>query len=246
MMELEEQIRRIADHAERVEPDLSVPCRGGWSLAARAGAVAVLVLAGALSVGWALTSRDDPQISSLPAVEGSVQLPTAEPSAEPSYDVVNAVLLVSDGRVTINAGASDGVIRGAGVYRDGLIGVIDDVDDAKSTIRMFDSSDLRVPAAVTYEDLDAVDRSGFSTITGHVTASVDGVVFVPDAAGRDPDALVSQDVVVAGGPGSRLQAKTPIGRIERSTTVDGQIVWLLEAQEPVGEGRVTIVIRDDE
>ena len=69
--------------------------------------------------------------------------------------------------------------------------------------------------------------AGFSTQAGYVEARVASSCSCQMTALVDPDDLISRDVVVAGGPGSALQAKTLIGSIERSTTIDGQLVFLL-------------------
>lgn len=220
MTTIEEQIRRLADIAEAAGPRPARHRRRGRRRSGTPLVVGAIIglLVGAAVVGVLTRSpARDRDIASAPSTEAWER--------ERSYDVVEATLSQGRGAASVDVGSDDGLQPGVGVYGDGLMGVVDEVRATSSTVRLLGSDDVAVRATVTYTDALGGDHdSGFSTIEGTVRTIDDMVVFTADEALPDDLAtrLAGAAVGVAGGPGSLLQAKVPIGTIDRPTSPDDQ------------------------
>lgn len=171
--------------------------------------------------------------------------PTWAPPAtgeQQAYRVIDAGLS-HDGRgVVVAAGADQGVQSGHGVYRRGLIGVVQDVGGSTSSVGLLSSSDVEIAASVTYRDPEAPDGSGYASVEGTVHTADGEVVFRPD---RSPPggALSGRPVVVAGGPDSPLlQSKVPIGTILRPARSNDSGRYIVELEGDLADGPVTIII----
>lgn len=222
--------------------------RTGTKIAASALAAS----AGVISV-WSLSARDDDTASkSTLAAESTTPAAPGSRAGSPStgvaptdrnYRVVEAHLSISRGEATLDVGSEHGIQPGLGVYQAELIGIVGEARAASSAVRLLGSADVVVRAAVTYPDADAEDRSGFSTIEGNVRTVRNQVVFTPDESPSDDGQhVVGMAVVVAGGPGSLLHAKTPIGTITQSMSIDGSTGYLIQLSDVRSDSEVTIIV----
>lgn len=240
MNTLAEQIRRLADAAAsaHLEPATDPPQRrrSRRERFAIVAVVSLIVAGGIIGVSATLTNRNDDVASAT----------TIEPPADRAYRVLEAHLAISQNEATLDVGSQHGVQPGVGVYREGLIGVVDETQAASSTVRLLGAAGLEIRAAVTYPDAIAEDRSGFSTIEGTVRTTTRGqVVFTPDESLPNEEELVVGEIVaVAGGPGTLLQGKTEIGIIARPITTDGSTSYLVRLSGTRTDGEVLIFLRE--
>lgn len=246
MTTLEDQIRRIADAAEAgsAEGGASADARNSERISHLPRIVTVaaaLLLVAAASAGVLWRSTADPPAST---EDGFAAAPTTESwESERPYTIVPATLSISDGEAMLDVGAEQGLVQGVGVYTGGLIGVVDEVAQAQSSVRMLGSDDIAVRAFVTTLDpLGGDAGSGVSALEGTVR-TIDGrVILTLDEPLPDElsERLVGAGVAVAGSFGGLLHPKTPIGTIESRLDEDPSsfVVQLVDE----GDAGVTVIL----
>jgi hypothetical protein len=212
--------------------------RTGMKIAASA----LTASAGVISV-WSLSVRDsDPASESTLAGDSTTPTGPGSRAGSPStgvaptdrnYRVVDAHLSVSRGEATLDVGSEHGIQPGLGVYQAELIGIVGETRAASSTVRLLGSADVVVRAAVGYPD----------AIEGTARTVGNQLVFTPDESpSGDGQHIVGMVVVVAGGPGSLLHAKTPIGTITQSMSIDGSIGYLIRLSDVRSDSDATIIV----
>jgi hypothetical protein len=152
-------------------------------------------------------------------------------------------LEISQDGASVDAGSSQGLQPGVGVYDAGLIGVVQDTGSSSSTVRMLGSDELAVRASVVYAYGDDPDN-GFASLVGTVKTVGSQLVFLADSPvpSERLSLLIGADVVVAGEAGSLLHPKVPIGTIERPVSADDTSSFVLALTGSLTASHATVIL----
>lgn len=246
MSSIEDQIRRLADYNESARFEASPPA--SWNRAALVWFACSALVLGLIAGLGLVKSNAFEQSERSDVSPPSGQVTTTDvpvPSAEATIPSVEADLRQSSDKLqwTVSVGRLDGVSEGLAVVSPlvGLIGVVGQVDDRSASVVVPGEEGFALPAFVAVSDPGAADQSGVTSVEGDVYSLKNRTVAFEIT---DPwrAALQSGDIVAAaGGPGSAVKAKIPLGYLDYQL---GEGVWVMTpvVTEPT-EGAVRVLMK---